>query len=116
MNITYKLLYNDAVAMTGGQRVGERPEGHSVLQIAQSMKAEGAQRITVVTDEPEKYEGAGLVDGVAVFGLPGNPVSSLVSFELLARPGLLRSSGRREVQRRRARGKGGAVDGGGRRY
>jgi indolepyruvate ferredoxin oxidoreductase len=67
VNITYKLLYNDAVAMTGGQRVGERPEGHSVLQIAQSMKAEGAQRITVVTDEPEKYEGAGLVDGVAVF-------------------------------------------------
>jgi indolepyruvate ferredoxin oxidoreductase len=54
VNITYKLLYNDAVAMTGGQRVGERPEGHSVLQIAQSMKAEGAQRITVVTDEPEK--------------------------------------------------------------
>jgi indolepyruvate ferredoxin oxidoreductase len=51
----------------GGQRVGERPEGHSVLQIAQSMKAEGAQRITVVTDEPEKYEGAGLVEGVAVF-------------------------------------------------
>jgi indolepyruvate ferredoxin oxidoreductase len=60
-------LYNDAVAMTGGQRVGERPEGHSVLQIAQSMKAEGAQRITVVTDEPEKYEGADLVEGVAVF-------------------------------------------------
>jgi indolepyruvate ferredoxin oxidoreductase len=67
VNITYKLLYNDAVAMTGGQRVGERPEGHSVLQIAQSMKAEGAQRITVVTDEPDKYEGVGLVDGVAVF-------------------------------------------------
>ncbi|WP_310628109.1 indolepyruvate ferredoxin oxidoreductase family protein [Limnohabitans sp.] len=67
VNITYKILYNDAVAMTGGQRVGERPEGHSVLQIAQSMKAEGAQRITVVTDEPEKYEGADLVEGVAVF-------------------------------------------------
>ena len=67
VNITYKILYNDAVAMTGGQRVGERPEGHSVLQIAQSMKAEGAQRITVVTDEPEKYEGADLVEGVSVF-------------------------------------------------
>ncbi len=67
VNITYKILYNDAVAMTGGQRVGERPEGHSVLQIAQSMKAEGAQRIVVVTDEPEKYDGAGLVSGVAVF-------------------------------------------------
>ena len=41
VNITYKILYNDAVAMTGGQPVGERPEGHSVLQIAHSMKAEG---------------------------------------------------------------------------
>lgn len=67
VNITYKVLYNDAVAMTGGQPVGERAEGHSVLQIAQSMKAEGAQSITVVTDEPEKYEGVGLVEGVAVF-------------------------------------------------
>jgi indolepyruvate ferredoxin oxidoreductase len=67
VNITYKILYNDAVAMTGGQPVGERPEGHSVLQIAQSMKAEGAQRIAVVTDEPEKYEGADLVSGVSVF-------------------------------------------------
>jgi indolepyruvate ferredoxin oxidoreductase len=67
VNITYKVLYNDAVAMTGGQRIGERPEGHSVLQIAQSMKAEGAQRISVVTDEPEKYQGADLVGGVSVF-------------------------------------------------
>jgi len=47
--------------------VGERPEGHNTLQIAQSMKAEGAQRIVIVTDEPEKYEGADLVSGVAVF-------------------------------------------------
>ena len=66
VNITYKILYNDAVAMTGGQQVGERPEGHSVVQIAQSMRAEGAAKIVVVTDEPEKYEGVKLVDGVAV--------------------------------------------------
>ena len=67
VNITYKILYNDAVAMTGGQQVGERPEGHSVVQIAQSMRAEGAQRIAVVTDEPDKYDGVKLVEGVQVF-------------------------------------------------
>jgi len=67
VNITYKILYNDAVAMTGGQQVGERPEGHSVIQIAQSMVAEGAQKITIVTDEPHKYEQrSGLPAGIAV--------------------------------------------------
>jgi indolepyruvate ferredoxin oxidoreductase len=57
VNITYKILYNDAVAMTGGQTVGERPEGHSVLQIAESLHAEGAAKVVIVSDEPEKYEG-----------------------------------------------------------
>ncbi|HPW27880.1 MAG TPA: indolepyruvate ferredoxin oxidoreductase family protein [Rhodoferax sp.] len=66
VNITYKILYNDAVAMTGGQQVGERPEGHSVVQIAQSMRAEGAVRIVVVTDEPQKYEQLALAEGVTV--------------------------------------------------
>ncbi|MDO9133433.1 indolepyruvate ferredoxin oxidoreductase family protein [Hydrogenophaga sp.] len=67
VNITYKILYNDAVAMTGGQQVGERPEGHSVVQIAQSMRAEGAVKITIVTDEPEKYAGVkGLPEGIAI--------------------------------------------------
>ncbi len=66
VNVTYKILYNDAVAMTGGQQIGERPEGHSVVQIAQSMRAEGAVRIDVVTDEPEKYDGVALAQGVTV--------------------------------------------------
>ena len=67
VNITYKILYNDAVAMTGGQQVGERAEGHSVVQIANSMRAEGAQRISIVTDEPEKYASVtGLPPGVAI--------------------------------------------------
>ena len=67
VNVTYKILYNDAVAMTGGQPVGERPEGHSVVQIAQSMRAEGAAKITIVTDEPEKYKGVtGLPDGISI--------------------------------------------------
>jgi indolepyruvate ferredoxin oxidoreductase len=66
VNITYKVLYNDAVAMTGGQQVGERPEGHSVQQIAQSLLAEGVQRLLVVTDQPEKYAGAKLPPAVEV--------------------------------------------------
>ncbi|GIX24008.1 MAG: indolepyruvate ferredoxin oxidoreductase [Caldimonas sp.] len=66
VNITYKILYNDAVAMTGGQRVGERPEGHSVLQIMQSLVAEGVAKLVIVTDEPEKYRGAPLLPGVTV--------------------------------------------------
>ncbi len=66
VNVTYKILYNDAVAMTGGQQIGERPEGHSVLQIMNSVKSEGAVKIVIVTDEPEKYDGAPLAAGVTV--------------------------------------------------
>jgi indolepyruvate ferredoxin oxidoreductase len=54
VNITYKILYNDAVAMTGGQHV----EGNlTVDEIARQVRAEGVERIAVVTDEPEKYAG-----------------------------------------------------------
>lgn len=66
VNITYKILYNDAVAMTGGQQVGERPEGHSVLQIQKSLVAEGVKKVVIVTDEPEKYAGAALEAGITV--------------------------------------------------
>ncbi len=52
VNITYKILYNDAVAMTGGQPV----EGNlSVDKIARQVAAEGAKRVAVVTDDPHKY-------------------------------------------------------------
>ncbi|MFN9747225.1 MAG: indolepyruvate ferredoxin oxidoreductase family protein [Betaproteobacteria bacterium] len=66
VNVTYKVLYNDAVAMTGGQQVGERPEGHSVLQIQKSLVSEGVRKLVIVTDEPAKYEGAALEAGVTV--------------------------------------------------
>jgi indolepyruvate ferredoxin oxidoreductase len=66
VNITYKVLYNDAVAMTGGQPVGERPEGHTVTQIMKSLLAEGVSRLVIVTDDPAKYDGAVLGDGVHV--------------------------------------------------
>jgi indolepyruvate ferredoxin oxidoreductase len=66
VNITYKLLYNDAVAMTGGQQVGERPEGHSVMQIMKSLLSEGVAELVIVTDQPEKYVGKSLEAGVTV--------------------------------------------------
>ncbi len=53
-NITYKILYNDAVAMTGGQ---PHEGGLKVDQIARQVRAEGVERIAVVTDEPDKYAG-----------------------------------------------------------
>jgi indolepyruvate ferredoxin oxidoreductase len=66
VNITYKVLYNDAVAMTGGQQVGERPEGHTVLQIMKSLVSEGVAKLIIVTDEPQKYNGVSLEAGVTV--------------------------------------------------
>ncbi|MCH7345682.1 indolepyruvate ferredoxin oxidoreductase family protein [Pelomonas sp. CA6] len=66
VNITYKVLYNDAVAMTGGQQVGERPEGHSVTQIMNSLISEGVAKLVIVTDEPAKYQGKPLAAGVTV--------------------------------------------------
>jgi indolepyruvate ferredoxin oxidoreductase len=52
VNITYKILYNDAVAMTGGQSA---ESGFTVPQIASQMVAEGAKRVVIVSDEPNKY-------------------------------------------------------------
>jgi len=52
VNITYKILFNDAVAMTGGQM---HDGGLTVWQIAAQVAAEGAKRVVVVSDEPKKY-------------------------------------------------------------
>jgi len=52
VKMTYKILYNDAVAMTGGQA---NDGGLTVDQIARQVAAEGATRVVVVTDEPWKY-------------------------------------------------------------
>ncbi|MGO9943408.1 MAG: indolepyruvate ferredoxin oxidoreductase family protein [Rhodoblastus sp.] len=64
--ITYKILYNDAVAMTGGQPV---EGGLSVPEIARQLLAENLARVVVVSEFPEHYLGAGLLPaGVEVRG------------------------------------------------
>jgi indolepyruvate ferredoxin oxidoreductase len=54
-NITYKVLFNDAVAMTGGQK-HDGPLTPAI--ITRQVHAEGAKKIVVVTDEPHKYDSA----------------------------------------------------------
>jgi indolepyruvate ferredoxin oxidoreductase len=52
VNITYKILYNDAVAMTGGQPMDGPLD---VPMISRQIHAEGVKRIAIVSDEPDKY-------------------------------------------------------------
>ena len=64
VNITYKILYNDAVAMTGGQ---PHDGPLSVPEITRQVEAEGAKKVIVVTDEPDKYPmNAGFAHGVSI--------------------------------------------------
>src|SRR5688572_16597076 len=62
--MTYKILYSDAVAMTGGQR----PDGPlDPAMISRQIAAEGVQPIVIVTDEPEKYpHGTSWAGGVTI--------------------------------------------------
>ncbi|WP_299917446.1 indolepyruvate ferredoxin oxidoreductase family protein [uncultured Roseobacter sp.] len=62
-NITYKILFNDAVAMTGGQGV-DGPI--SVQGIAASLIAEGARKVVVVSDHPENFRRADFPAGVRI--------------------------------------------------
>ena len=64
VNITYKILFNDAVAMTGGQ---PHDGPLNVPEITKQVAAEGARRVVVVTDEPDKYGmNPGFAEGVTV--------------------------------------------------
>lgn len=63
-NITYKILFNDAVAMTGGQSVDG---ALTVCTVANQVLHEGVKRVVVVSDEPEKYDSSfGLPSGIEV--------------------------------------------------
>jgi indolepyruvate ferredoxin oxidoreductase len=64
VNITYKILFNDAVAMTGGQ---PHDGPLSVPEITKQVAAEGAKKVVVVTDEPDKYPvGTDFAHGVSI--------------------------------------------------
>ena len=87
----------DALLTSGGVSMGDFDYVKAVLSRI------GDMEWMQVAIKPAKPFAFGLIDGVPVFGLPGNPVSSLVSFELFARPGLLAMAGRDQVERRRVR-------------
>ena len=64
VGITFKILYNDATAATGGQPL---PSPLNVPALTRQLEAEGVARIVVVTDEPEKYgKNAPFAKGVTV--------------------------------------------------
>jgi molybdenum cofactor synthesis domain-containing protein len=78
----------DAVLTSGGVSVGDYD------YVKAALERFGALEWRQVAIKPAKPLAFGVVKGVPVFGLPGNPVSSLVSFELFARPALLQMAGR----------------------
>ncbi len=63
-NITYKLLYNGAVAMTGGQ---DAPGRLGVPEVAQILLTQGVKRILITTDDVDKYDAVRLPAGVKVW-------------------------------------------------
>ncbi len=107
LNVTYKILYNDTVAMTGGQHV----EGQlSVPDLARLLAAEGVKKVVVTTDDVEQYRtGVNLPPIASV-----EPRSRLrrVQRELAAVPGvtvLIHDQGC-AAELRRARSRGTAPD------
>ena len=103
VNITYKILYNDAVAMTGGQPF-DGPL--SPADIAKQVAAEGVARIVVVSDEPGKYPAGYFTPGIEIH--PREELDA-VQRQLRETPGctilLYDQTCAAEKRRRRKRGK-----------
>ncbi|NYE62982.1 indolepyruvate ferredoxin oxidoreductase [Duganella sp. 1224] len=83
VNMTYKILYNDAVAMTGGQPVDGQT---SVPMIAQQMAAEGVKRIALVTEDLSRYTDRGALP--ALVSLHDRKDMDAVQRELREVPGV----------------------------
>ncbi|MGW9631617.1 molybdopterin molybdotransferase MoeA [Agromyces sp. NPDC055520] len=90
----------DLVVLSGGVSVG----AHDVVKATLTpLGSVGFHRIAMQPGKPQAF---GMLRGdarppVPVFGLPGNPVATAVSFEVFVRPALMRMQGARDVQRRR---------------
>jgi len=87
------LLQADAFISTGGVSVGER----DVVKAAFFKR--GDVSFYRVAMQPGMPQGFGHVEGKPFFGLPGNPVSVFVSFEVFIRPALRKMMGRRQLYR-----------------
>lgn len=87
----------DAILTSGGVSVGDRDVVKAVLE----RLSNGAMRSMQVAIKPAKPFAFGVLSprGIPTFGLPGNPASAMVAFELFARPGLLKMAGHTTVDR-----------------
>ncbi len=83
----------DAIVSSGGVSMGDYDVVKAVLGRIADMTW---MQIAI---KPAKPFAFGKIDGTPVFGLPGNPVSSIVSFEMLARPALRRMMGHQRLAR-----------------
>jgi molybdopterin molybdotransferase len=91
----------DAVITSGGVSVGDFDYVSDALERIAASDPGGGSRVDwyQVAIKPAKPLCFGMLEGTPVFGLPGNPVSSFVSFELFARPALLQMMGHEEIHR-----------------
>lgn len=87
----------DAVVTSGGVSVGDL----DVVKVVLQKRSAGTMRWMQVAIRPAKPFAFGRLDGtgIPVFGLPGNPVSAMVSFELFVRPAGLRMGGHEKLDR-----------------
>lgn len=83
----------DAVLTSGGVSMGDIDLVRVILDRI------GDMRWMQIAIKPAKPFAFGLVDGIPVFGFPGNPVSSMVSFELFGRPALRQAMGHTALDR-----------------
>ena len=87
----------DAFISSGGVSVGERDV------VKGAFAGKGEIDFYRVAMQPGMPQGFGLIDGKPFFGLPGNPVSVFVSFEVFVRPALMKMLGRKQLYRPQVR-------------